>query len=225
MIVDVATELNGLTQIHYHSTTARMESTGAKNRIQISQETANILEESGKGFWFTKREDKVDAKGKGELQTYWLTIKASGNRSENSGPSGTNSGSGGQESMRRLPRVESFARETYTGSQAKIDRLIDWNVEVLWNLLKQIELRRQYVYIGKAYTSENNFNRIGNVLNKFVSISGLRVLLLIPSKKSLAWNNTLRSVKIQATRSLKSLTFQTSKNGLVLKQGTFQWTK
>ena len=121
--------------------------------------------------------------------------------------------------------MESFARETYTGSQAKIDRLIDWNVEVLWNLLKQIELRRQYVYIGKAYTSENNFNRIGNVLNKFVSISGLRVLLLIPSKKSLAWNNTLRSVKIQATRSLKSLTFQTSKNGLVLKQGTFQWTK
>jgi DNA-binding NarL/FixJ family response regulator len=43
-----------------------MESTGIKDRIQISQETADELIAAGKVHWLTPREDKVIAKGKGE---------------------------------------------------------------------------------------------------------------------------------------------------------------
>ena len=58
-----------------------MESTGEKGRIQVSQETADLLIASGKSHWIRPREDKILAKGKGELSTYWLD-PADRNKSE-----------------------------------------------------------------------------------------------------------------------------------------------
>jgi Adenylate and Guanylate cyclase catalytic domain len=52
-----------------------MESTGREHCIHASQETADILAALGKGFWVHPREDKIHAKGKGELQTYWINPK------------------------------------------------------------------------------------------------------------------------------------------------------
>ncbi|KAG7339562.1 adenylate and guanylate cyclase catalytic domain containing protein [Nitzschia inconspicua] len=54
------------------NTASRMESTGVPNKIQISQETATLLSSVGKEHWYTEREDKITAKGKGELNTYFL---------------------------------------------------------------------------------------------------------------------------------------------------------
>jgi class 3 adenylate cyclase len=51
------------------NTTARIESSGSKNRTHISQETANLLIAGGKESWVTRRHTKIDAKGKGEMQT------------------------------------------------------------------------------------------------------------------------------------------------------------
>lgn len=52
-----------------------MESNGARNRIHVSQATADKLVNQGKGSWLTSRAEKVVAKGKGKLQTYWLEVK------------------------------------------------------------------------------------------------------------------------------------------------------
>jgi hypothetical protein len=49
-----------------------MESNGLESCIHASQETADILTSLGKGHWVHPREDKIHAKGKGELQTYWI---------------------------------------------------------------------------------------------------------------------------------------------------------
>ena len=49
-----------------------MESTGLRNRIQLSKATADLLIKAGKQSWITKRSDEVEAKGKGLMQTYWL---------------------------------------------------------------------------------------------------------------------------------------------------------
>jgi class 3 adenylate cyclase len=57
------------------NTASRMESTGGKDRIQISSSTAELLIASGKGHWLNQREDLVEAKGKGKLQTYWLVFR------------------------------------------------------------------------------------------------------------------------------------------------------
>ena len=56
------------------NTASRMESTGARDKIQISKETAELLIEDGLESWVEPREDLVHAKGKGCLQTYWLEI-------------------------------------------------------------------------------------------------------------------------------------------------------
>ena len=54
------------------NTGSRMESTGERNRIQISSTTADLLRNKhGKESWLQQREDLVEAKGKGKMQTYW----------------------------------------------------------------------------------------------------------------------------------------------------------
>jgi class 3 adenylate cyclase len=55
------------------NTAARMESTGESNKIQLSETTAKELKEAGKETWIVPRKDLVKVKGKGVLQTYWLT--------------------------------------------------------------------------------------------------------------------------------------------------------
>lgn len=52
-----------------------MESTGAPHKIHVSESTADLLRRSGKGHWLKAREEKVYAKGLGDLQTFWLEMK------------------------------------------------------------------------------------------------------------------------------------------------------
>jgi len=59
------------------NTAARMESTGLRNRIQLSQATADLLKKVGKDSWMVKRSEEVHAKGKGLMQTYWLKCSVS----------------------------------------------------------------------------------------------------------------------------------------------------
>lgn len=58
------------------NTASRMESTSDKGQIQISQTTADELMDRRKGHWLVARNDKVFAKGKGEMQTYWLRVNS-----------------------------------------------------------------------------------------------------------------------------------------------------
>jgi hypothetical protein len=51
---------------------SRMESTGERNRVQVSQATADLLVMAGKQHWIQPREGLVDAKGLGQVQTYWI---------------------------------------------------------------------------------------------------------------------------------------------------------
>ena len=58
------------------NTAARMESTGVKGKIQVSQATADELVVKGKEDWIVPRQDRVVAKGKGEMQTYFVVMKS-----------------------------------------------------------------------------------------------------------------------------------------------------
>ena len=113
------------------NTTARMESTGIRDRIQISQETADLLHQAGKNHWFEPRADTVVAKGKGALKTYWLrTQDSTAQRKRPSLP----------EEM-RASVIEKAAMDKL--AIEKTARLIDWNCDVLLRLLKQIVARRR----------------------------------------------------------------------------------
>lgn len=57
-----------------------MESNGVPGRIHVSQAVATELQEQGYSRWLLPRADKVIAKGKGEMQTYWI-VGSSGSSS------------------------------------------------------------------------------------------------------------------------------------------------
>jgi class 3 adenylate cyclase len=53
----------------------RVESTGQRDCIHISEETARFLEKAGKGSWLTPRSDLVDLGTGAERRTYWVEVK------------------------------------------------------------------------------------------------------------------------------------------------------
>lgn len=123
------------------NTAARMESTGQRGRIQISHTTAEELRSQGKEYWFEKRDEEVVAKGKGVLQTYWLT-----NRREKQQRRSSKTSSSDIQSS-----VDDIAALQYPCVNAKKqDRLIDWASEVLISHLKKIYARRQVMGLTKA---------------------------------------------------------------------------
>jgi hypothetical protein len=120
------------------NTAARMESTGERNCIQMSQETADLLIAAGKSKWVKPREQQVYAKGKGNMKTYFLQIhhdaQGSCSNSVDSSEEGTNS------------QVEKNERHcTVDDVSAKNLRLIEWNLDIMARLLKQIVARRNAI--------------------------------------------------------------------------------
>jgi class 3 adenylate cyclase len=116
------------------NTASRMESTGLRDKIQVSRDTADLIIAAGKSNWLTSREDRVVAKGKGEMQTYWLVLATSKIASSEGDMS---AGEAEEEQGNRL-----LNRQGIVNYQAKTARLVKWNVDVLANLLKQVHAQR-----------------------------------------------------------------------------------
>jgi hypothetical protein len=103
-----------------------MESTGVRNKIQVSQTTADALIKAGKQNWVTAREDAVAAKGKGVLKTFWV------NPSKGRGGAGPVVGSGTNEApeltdLTSVGNLDQLAQD----ADAKTKRLVEWMVELL----------------------------------------------------------------------------------------------
>ncbi|CAB9512443.1 Receptor-type guanylate cyclase gcy [Seminavis robusta] len=67
------------------NTASRMESNGVKGRIHVSQSTADSLRARGKEHWLEERQDRIVAKGKGVMQTYFVNVTESSAKSIRSG--------------------------------------------------------------------------------------------------------------------------------------------
>ena len=123
-------------RVHLHV----VESTSKPNKIQCSKETAEHLMQLGKGAWVHKRSDSVELKGKGTMETFWVSVR--GDRAESvvsavSGaalpalaahqpnPTGTTNS-----------RLFDAARATHS---ERAEGLIEWNCAVLLKLLREIK--------------------------------------------------------------------------------------
>jgi len=113
---------------------ARMETTSLRGKIQLSQTTADLVMQYGKSHWLSKREGRVEAKGKGKMQTYWLEI-GKGSSLSDGGTRHSIDGSVSSygSSIQRLPKAESN----------KTLRQVNWTTEVLRKLLKEVVARRE----------------------------------------------------------------------------------
>ena len=166
------------------NTTARIESSGTKNRIHISQETHDFLVAAGKRKWITPREEKIQAKGKGEMQTYW--IKA-GSRSHPttsiSNESNTTSSEAGSNApparaIYRGPSKGRKSRPINKGSQNQ--KIASWTVEVLARRLKEVVARRKE--LGVVADSDRLLTAAEQhlLVNKTTCLSEIREVIELP---------------------------------------------
>jgi Adenylate and Guanylate cyclase catalytic domain len=126
------------------NTAARMESTGVPDRIQLSQETADLILAAGKTGWIVAREDRVHAKGKGMLQTYFLDLEEKCDTSQ--GPSHDSTEEETTNNLTSFEDTEDFielaqqaeaAKATPLGTSKNL-RLVEWNSDILLRHLRQI---------------------------------------------------------------------------------------
>lgn len=119
-----------------------MESTGFCNRIHLSQETADLLQASGKSHWLQMRKERICAKGKGELQTYWLAT--GGDDEQGMGTDLTENGSDSHFDENQEVTEAHLMGENYTAPLSeKQMRLVGWNAEILCRKLEDIVARRK----------------------------------------------------------------------------------
>ena len=122
----------------------RMESTGERNRIHLSHETAALLSAHGKGHWCIPRKDSVFAKGKGELKTYWLQKHPGTSLSFSSDQSSELASSHGGDvpGDELMPANVQMQRLSVQMEEERHARLIDWNTDLLMAQLKNIVVER-----------------------------------------------------------------------------------
>jgi hypothetical protein len=146
------------------NTASRMESTGQRNRIQVSQSTAQLLIAADKENWIQPRDDVVHAKGKGAIQTYWVLTRRQSPSVEGQSEhrpkfvqvtlstqeSTTDVDSVGSENGSEWGDDEELSKTTTAvdlpnvSLKGQYDRLIDWQVDIMLKLLKQIVAVRDY---------------------------------------------------------------------------------
>ena len=164
------------------NTAARIESTGVKGRIQLSQETADLLIAAGKSEWITPRDTKVHAKGKGEMQTYWLLLSdRSAQGTSTSGGEDIEDFDCDQESPNAS--VTEVSQMVQKVSSDKVVRLIEWNVDVLMRLLKQIVARRRAAALvqGNASSAANEAaSTLSGVQSRATVIDEVKEIILLP---------------------------------------------
>jgi len=150
------------------NTAARMESSGQTGCIHVSSSTADALKKAGRHRWVRPRENTVLVKGKGHMQTYFMeTIKESIQRTKlakykqtgkQTEPATGLTTSLASTIISEAEEETSDSEETsndvhypdddvsgdfeFHRQMTKTDRLVEWNVEILCYLLKQIMVAR-----------------------------------------------------------------------------------
>jgi 3'5'-cyclic nucleotide phosphodiesterase len=133
---------------------AHIESTGESGRVHLSAETADLIVKGGKRNWIEKRQDNIVLGGKGSSQTYWLVSSA-------------------VDSVRRKQSSKQLLNFGDDGKRTV--RLVEWNTEVLLNLLKQVVAMRQLRSTGSTQIADAavDVKKTGSFLDEVTEIIAL----------------------------------------------------
>ena len=130
-----------------------MESTCLPDRIQCSEETAELLKKLDKGHWLSKRESCVTAKGKGNLQTFWIGTQS--NETPDTSPM----------------HYQSDPSKGFLNP--KLQRIVNWNTELLAKMLRQIVAQRSLhgeIDREMSILTDNDGPKEGTVLDEVIEI-------------------------------------------------------
>eukprot|EP00980_Cylindrotheca_fusiformis_P013629 scaffold3508_cov113-Cylindrotheca_fusiformis.AAC.9 len=174
-----------------------MEHSGERNRVQISQATADLLAEAGFSHWMTPRESTLCLNGKGNMQTYWISKNKPTRLATLDGQSTQ------AETVATVANSELTERseDSDTGEgMDKAERLVEWTVTILTPLLQQIIASREgdVQDIQSLSAAENVTGHGRTALEEFVPIIPLKrfdgdELRLRPDPNSIDIGNEVRS--------------------------------
>ena len=184
------------------NTCSRIESLGQKHKIHMSEEVVRLLEEAGKGHWAIPREGLVHPKGKQALQTYWLRLTNVSSGTDSSITDESAAGHfGTSESERRLhvrpirndavnasledPTLDRLLWQT--APSKKDELLIDWNTDVLCQLLADLDASRRADRSPKPSTEVEVPKHTTTPLDELVAVINMPA----PSFKSLERMNSM----------------------------------
>jgi hypothetical protein len=119
-----------------------MESSGMPGRIQLSQETADLLTEGGLSNWIVPRSKKILVKGKGEMQTYWIRRSKLLKLFRKNSMDMTVFDETAETEVDNGYDDDVFDPDNIAGMN-KTERLVEWNVELVASLLQQIIASRE----------------------------------------------------------------------------------
>ncbi|KAL3939168.1 MAG: hypothetical protein SGBAC_006057 [Bacillariaceae sp.] len=173
------------------NTASRMESTGVKAKIHISQETAELITASGKGKWVLPREDTITAKGKGQLKTFWLLPRGAAKSqiaSSISGDTDFTSLTGGSEEERFVAALTNQA-----SLKAKTRRLVEFSGDILLQTLNKIATKR-----GLHAPSTQERSKISKMESKMgkksIALEEVTEVISLPSFDSAVYNKSATKV-------------------------------
>lgn len=131
-----------------------MESTGLPGYIQASSFTADLIIEAGRQNWVIARPDLVTAKGKGQLQTYWINpgSKRVASRKEDHDETRSEISSG---DSAKIVEEAPFVKDL---------RLIEWTVDLLFAQLQKLVSARG------AFGIRPRMQRMGSLNNSISRI-------------------------------------------------------
>jgi hypothetical protein len=170
------------------NTAARMESTGARRKIQVSQETAELIIASHPN-WVKPRQDIVVAKGKGEMQTYWLLpqreLAATSTHSSEDSENLNIKAAAGEEGSGGASSKDPVA----PGVDDKIHRLVDYTSDILLQILKKIVAKRgSEAKITPA--TEKNLEELEDSIGKAgICLDEVEEIIELPTFDQAAYNS------------------------------------
>ncbi|CAB9510863.1 Receptor-type guanylate cyclase gcy [Seminavis robusta] len=139
-----------------------------RNRIHLSQATAELLIQANKRAWVMEREDPVDTEEKGTMKTYWLV---KGSHREYDMPER-------HSCYESIPSDE--AEDDIKFSKLKNEeRWVEFNVETFKGLLKQIIARRDGSLSN--LTSSNHLLHPSRVPEANMPLEEVKEVIMLPS--------------------------------------------
>lgn len=145
------------------NTASRMESTGLPGRIQCSETTGDLLREAGEGHRLIEREETVHAKGKGAIRTFWVLCADETSSQSNNGLENGYSYFADEET---IDFVLQQRKKKQANTNARLARLIEWNVDVLHRQLRNLMVSRDPSTVVEGFTPPMGSSRtlpIGDV--------------------------------------------------------------
>jgi class 3 adenylate cyclase len=163
------------------NTAARMETTGTKNKIHLSEDTAALIVAAGKESWITARDKLVDVKGKGKMQTYWFvagptSIPSDGRLHTSSSMANLDCSETIEDTSSSLPPRPKAPKP----KDPKLDRLIDWNVDLLGRLLKKVAAMRGELSLLRRRRTSNSAHSLTEGKEERTILDEVKEVITLP---------------------------------------------